>query len=63
MERIILLGPPGSGKGTQAELLEKNENFIRLSTGDLLREEIKKESEFGQKVKYYLDNGLLVPDE
>ncbi len=63
MERIILLGPPGSGKGTQAELLEKNRNFICLSTGDLLREEIKKESEFGKNVKHYLDNGLLVPDE
>lgn len=63
MERIVLLGPPGSGKGTQAELLCKRENFIHLSTGDLLRGEITGKTEFGRMVKEYIDNGLLVPDD
>ena len=51
MKRIVLLGPPGCGKGTQSNLLVKNNNFIQLSTGDLLREETSnKNSELGQKV-------------
>lgn len=63
MDRIVFLGPPGSGKGTQAELLCKRENFIHLSTGDLLRGEIAGKTEFGRMAKDYIDNGLLVPDE
>lgn len=63
MERIVLLGPPGTGKGTQADLLSKREGFIHLSTGDLLRGEIAGKTEFGKKIKNFLDNGLLVPDE
>uniref|UniRef100_A0A7V3ZVU0 Adenylate kinase n=1 Tax=candidate division WOR-3 bacterium TaxID=2052148 RepID=A0A7V3ZVU0_UNCW3 len=61
--KIILFGPPGSGKGTQAELLKEKEGFYHFSTGDLFRYEISKESELGNKVKKYLENGLLVPDE
>lgn len=63
MSIVILLGPPGSGKGTQAELLEKDNGFLRLSTGDLLRKEIADGTEYGKKVQTYLDKGLLVPDE
>ncbi len=63
MSIVILLGPPGSGKGTQAELLESRDAFLRLSTGDLLRHEIMKNTDFGMQVKSYIDKGLLVPDE
>lgn len=63
MSIVILLGPPGSGKGTQAELLESRDAFLRLSTGDLLRHEIMNSTDFGMQVKSYIDKGLLVPDE
>ncbi|MGE3063091.1 MAG: adenylate kinase [bacterium] len=63
MERIVFLGPPGSGKGTQAEMLSRRNGFIHLSTGDLLRGEIAGKTEFGREVKEFIDNGLLVPDE
>jgi len=63
MERIVFLGPPGSGKGTQAELFSKRENFIHLSTGDLLRSEIEGKTGFGRIIKDYIGKGLLVPDE
>lgn len=62
MKKIVLLGPPGSGKGTQAELLSLKENFVHLATGDLLRNEISNRTEFGKEVKNYIDKGLLVPD-
>ena len=64
MKRIVLLGPPGCGKGTQSNLLVKNNGFIQLSTGDLLREETSnKSSELGQKINKLMEIGELVPDE
>lgn len=60
---LILFGPPGSGKGTQAELLEKQMGFFHLSTGEMLREAIKRQTELGIKAKAYIDGGKLVPDE
>lgn len=61
--KIVLFGPPGSGKGTQAELLKEKEGFYHFSTGDFFRQEIAKQSSLGKKVEYYLERGLLVPDE
>lgn len=62
--KIVLLGPPGCGKGTQSKLLVKNKNFFQLSTGDLLRQETNdKESVIGQEVKKIMEEGKLVPDE
>lgn len=60
---LILFGPPGSGKGTQANLLEKRMDFHHLSTGDILREAIEKETPLGWKAKEYVDQGKLVPDD
>ncbi len=61
--RIVLLGPPGSGKGTQAERLEDELGFVRLSTGDLLREAVRKQTELGKQAKEFMDKGQLVPNE
>ncbi|MBD0358492.1 MAG: adenylate kinase [Rubrobacter sp.] len=61
--RLILMGPQGAGKGTQAEKLVEETGAAYIATGDLVREEIKKGSELGQKVKEYSDKGELVPDE
>jgi len=63
MLNVILFGPPGSGKGTQATKLKEEFNLIHISTGDLLRAEISKESPLGLEAKNFMDNGLLVPDE
>ena len=60
---LILLGAPGAGKGTQAELLMEKLSIPGISTGDMLREAIKNGTELGKKVKSYMDGGLLVPDE
>lgn len=60
---LILLGPPGSGKGTQAKQLSKSLHYHHLSTGDLLRNESKKETILGKEIKAYIDHGELVPDE
>ncbi len=60
---IILLGPPGSGKGTQAVELSKAFGIPQISTGDLFRENIKNETPLGKEAKSYLDKGALVPDE
>lgn len=59
----VFLGAPGVGKGTYAQLLSKKYNVPHISTGDLLREEVKKESSVGLKAKAYMDKGELVPDE
>ncbi|MAO66580.1 MAG: adenylate kinase [Balneola sp.] len=60
---IILFGPPGAGKGTQAKLLQDEFNIPHLSTGNIFRSAIKNETPLGVKVKSILDNGELVPDE
>ncbi|MDZ7808507.1 MAG: adenylate kinase [Gracilimonas sp.] len=60
---IILFGPPGAGKGTQAKKLQDEFNIPQLSTGDIFRAAIKNETPLGVKVKSILDNGELVPDE
>ena len=60
--KIILLGPPGSGKGTQAEKLGDDLGLIRLSTGDMLREAVRNQTELGKMAKGYMDSGGLVPD-
>jgi len=61
--RIILLGPPGAGKGTQAELLAKHLGLQHISTGEILREEVRRGTELGEKAKGYMDRGELVPDD
>ena len=60
---LILLGAPGAGKGTQAELIAEKLNIPTISTGNMLRAAIKNGSELGSQVKHYMDEGLLVPDE
>lgn len=61
--RFILFGPPGSGKGTQAKLLAEKFHIPHISTGDLLREAVTKQSPIGLQAKGYLDAGALVPDD
>ena len=61
--KILLLGPPGGGKGTQAKLLVEKLNIPQISTGDILREHVKKKSDLGKKAKNYMDKGELVPDK
>ena len=64
MKKIVLLGPPGCGKGTQSKLLVEKDNFVQLSTGDLLRSETSNsDSDLGKKVKYLMESGELVPDK
>lgn len=60
--RIILLGPPGAGKGTQAKLIVKDFHIRQLSTGDLLRENRRQETALGKQAQSYMDAGNLVPD-
>lgn len=63
MKRILLFGPPGCGKGTQADLIQKEFGYIKISTGDIIRQEIKNQSEIGKRVKSIIDAGELVSDE
>lgn len=61
--RIILLGAPGAGKGTQAVILSEKLNIPHISTGDIFRHSLKNETSLGKAAKEYMDQGLLVPDE
>lgn len=63
MKNIVLFGPPGSGKGTQAKLLVEKYNWIQLSTGEMFRFNIKNNTPLGKLAKSYIDKGELVPDE
>jgi len=60
--KLIMLGPPGAGKGTQAQKICEDYNTVQISTGDILREEVSNNTELGQKAKKYMDKGELVPD-
>jgi len=60
---VVFLGPPGAGKGTQAQRLVEEKGFIHISTGDLLREAVKNQTPLGLKAKEYMDRGELVPDD
>ncbi len=61
--KLMFVGPPGAGKGTQAVRISTRLNIPHISTGDMLREEIKKGTELGTKAKAYIDAGQLVPDD
>ncbi|QMU64445.1 MAG: adenylate kinase [Flavobacteriaceae bacterium] len=63
MKNIVLSGPPGAGKGTQAEILKEKYNVVHISTGDIFRHHIKNETELGLLAKTYIDKGDLVPDK
>ena len=60
--RLILLGPPGAGKGTQAVFIAAKYGIPHISTGDIFRDNVKQGTELGKKAKGYMDKGLLVPD-
>ncbi len=60
---IVMLGPPGAGKGTQAKRLAKELGLVHVSTGDLFRENLKNETELGKLAQHYMDQGELVPDD
>ena len=60
---IIIFGPPGAGKGTQAKYLVEKFNSFQISTGDILREEIKKDTEIGKKIINNMNDGKFVEDE
>jgi adenylate kinase len=61
--RIVLLGPPGAGKGTQARRLEERLGLPIIATGDIFREHVQQDSELGREARSYMDNGELVPDD
>ncbi|MCQ2492696.1 MAG: adenylate kinase [Lachnospiraceae bacterium] len=61
--KIIMLGAPGAGKGTQAKMISEKYDIPHISTGDIFRANIKNGTELGKKAKSYMDQGLLVPDE
>ncbi len=63
MFNLILFGPPGSGKGTQSENIVRHYRLHHISTGDLLRDEVSRQTPLGVEAKKYMDQGLLVPDE
>ena len=60
---IILFGPPGAGKGTQSDKIVENFSLYKISTGDLLRDEIKNDTDLGKKIKFIIDKGSLVSDD
>ena len=62
-EVLLLVGPPGAGKGTQAEKLARARRLVKLSTGDMLRDHVKRETEIGQTAKQVMEAGQLVSDE
>jgi adenylate kinase len=61
--KLIFLGPPGAGKGTQAERICEKFGIAHISTGDILRAELKQKTELGKQAQSYIDQGKLVPDE
>lgn len=61
--RLLIMGPPGAGKGTQALNIAKEFNIAHISTGDIFRENLKKETPLGKEAKSYMDKGIYVPDE
>ena len=61
--RIMLLGPPGGGKGTQAKFIQESLNIPQISTGDMLRENVKNKTSLGDEAKGYMNRGELVPDD
>jgi adenylate kinase len=63
MKNIVIFGAPGSGKGTQSDLMIEHYGLGHISTGDVLREEIKKGTELGKTAKSYIDGGNLIPDD
>ena len=60
---MVFLGPPGAGKGTQAVMLSEKLGILHLSTGDILRENVKHGTEIGRKAKSFMEKGDLVPDD
>lgn len=63
MKYIVLLGPPGAGKGTQAEVISEKTGLAHISSGDIFRENLKAQTELGKLAKGYIDRGALVPDD
>ena len=63
MPRLIFLGPPGAGKGTQAQVLAQHWHIPHISTGDMLRQAMREQTSLGSKAKSYVDRGELVPDQ
>ena len=61
--KLIFLGAPGAGKGTQAEIISKELNIPTISTGDMIREALKNGTEMGLKAKSYMESGALVPNQ
>lgn len=63
MFNLVLFGPPGSGKGTQSAKIIEKYNLMHVSTGDILRDEVARETPLGTEAKKFMDQGMLVPDE
>jgi len=61
--KLLLMGPPGVGKGTQAERIREELNIVHLSTGEILREEVKLQTNIGKEAIQYMDKGKLVSDQ